>query len=90
MGSNQAAMSFLTNLVSAAFDLGAGATILNSSLYTVDGGQRAVLFDLFCEVINDPIGGGTHFLISWLQKPYIFDIYTRPHTFSSVSGTKDL
>ncbi|KAL2457368.1 Prohibitin-3 [Forsythia ovata] len=24
------------------------------------------------------------------MKPYIFDIRTRPHTFSSVSGTKDL
>ncbi|GFY87350.1 prohibitin 4 [Actinidia rufa] len=26
----------------------------------------------------------------WLQKPFIFDIRTRPHTFSSISGTKDL
>ncbi|CAN6572368.1 unnamed protein product [Malus baccata var. baccata] len=90
MGSNQAAVSFLTNLARAAFGLGAGATILNSSLYTVDGGQRAVLFDRFRGVIDDTIGEGTHFLIPWLQKPYIFDIRTRPHTFSSVSGTKDL
>ncbi|KAM1296369.1 hypothetical protein ACFX2I_023219 [Malus domestica] len=90
MGSNQAAVSFLTNLARAAFGLGAGATILNSSLYTVDGGQRAVLFDRFRGVIDDTVGEGTHFLIPWLQKPYIFDIRTRPHTFSSVSGTKDL
>ncbi|KAB2610101.1 prohibitin-3 [Pyrus ussuriensis x Pyrus communis] len=90
MGSNQAAVSFLTNLARAAIGLGAGATILNSALYTVDGGQRAVLFDRFRGVIDDTIGEGTHFLIPWLQKPYIFDIRTRPHTFSSVSGTKDL
>lgn len=90
MGSSQAAVSFLTNVARAAFGLGVGATILNSSLYTVDGGQRAVLFDRFRGVIDDTIGEGTHFLIPWLQKPFIFDIRTRPHTFTSISGTKDL
>ncbi|KAL6143165.1 hypothetical protein ACLB2K_053860 [Fragaria x ananassa] len=88
--SNQAAVSFLTNLARAAFGIGAGATIVNSALYTVDGGQRAVLFDRFRGVIDETVGEGTHFLVPWLQKPYIFDIRTRPHTFSSVSGTKDL
>ncbi|XP_004250114.1 prohibitin-3, mitochondrial [Solanum lycopersicum] len=90
MGSNQAAVSFLTNIARAAFGLGISATVLNSSLYTVDGGQRAVLFDRFRGVIDDTVGEGTHFLVPWLQKPFIFDIRTRPHTFSSVSGTKDL
>ncbi|THG20911.1 prohibitin-3, mitochondrial-like [Camellia sinensis] len=90
MGSSQAAMSFLTNLARAAFGLGLGATVLNSSLYTVDGGQRAVLFDRFSGVIDETVGEGTHFLVPWLQRPYIFDIRTRPHTFSSISGTKDL
>uniref|UniRef100_A0A6N2KQK8 Prohibitin n=1 Tax=Salix viminalis TaxID=40686 RepID=A0A6N2KQK8_SALVM len=90
MGSSQAAVSFLNNLARAAFGIGAAATVLNSSLYTVDGGQRAVLFDRFRGVIDTTIGEGTHFLIPWLQKPFIFDIRTRPHTFSSVSGTKDL
>ncbi|CAH1420562.1 unnamed protein product [Lactuca virosa] len=56
MGSNQAAVSFLTNLARAALGLGASATILNSSLYTVDGGQRAVLFDRFRGVIDDTVG----------------------------------
>lgn len=83
-------MAFLTNIARAALGLGVSASLLNSSLYTVDGGQRAVLFDRFRGVMDDTIGEGTHFLIPWLQKPYIFDIRTRPHTFSSVSGTKDL
>ncbi|KAJ4827322.1 Prohibitin-3, mitochondrial [Turnera subulata] len=89
MGS-QAAVSFLSTLAKAAFGLGTAATVLNSSLYTVDGGQRAVLFDRFRGVIDNTVGEGTHFLIPWLQRPFIFDIRTRPHTFSSVSGTKDL
>ncbi|KAH0776114.1 hypothetical protein KY290_007525 [Solanum tuberosum] len=89
MGS-QAAVSFLTNIARAAFTLGLGGALVNSSLYTVDGGQRAVLFDRFNGVLEKTVGEGTHFLIPWLQKPFIFDIRTRPHVFSSVSGTKDL
>ncbi|XP_039022453.1 prohibitin-4, mitochondrial-like [Hibiscus syriacus] len=42
MGSNQAAVSLLTNFARAAFGLGAAASILNASMYTVDGGERAV------------------------------------------------
>ncbi|CAK8561192.1 unnamed protein product [Lathyrus sativus] len=90
MGSSQAAVSILTNLARAAIGFGVGTTVLNSSLYTVDGGQRAVLFDRFRGILDESIGEGTHFLIPWVQKPYIFDIKTRPHTFSSISGTKDL
>ncbi|MCD7455654.1 Prohibitin-3, mitochondrial [Datura stramonium] len=90
MGSNQAALSFLKYVAGAAFGIGVGATALNSSLYTVDGGQRAVLFDRFRGVMDETVGEGTHFLIPWLQQPFIFDIRTKPHTFSSFSGTKDL
>lgn len=89
MGSQQA-VSFLTAIARAAFGLGVGATVLNSSLFTVDGGEKAVLFDRFRGVMEETVGEGTHFLIPWLQKPFIFDIRTRPHQFSSVSGTKDL
>nr|XP_004240021.1 prohibitin-3, mitochondrial-like [Solanum lycopersicum] len=90
MGSNQAALSFLKYLAVGAAGIGAGATALSSCLYTVDGGQRAVLFDRFKGIIDDVVGEGTHFLVPWVQKPFIFDIRTKPHTFSSFSGTKDL
>ncbi|RRT63444.1 hypothetical protein B296_00023134 [Ensete ventricosum] len=85
-----AAVSFLTNVARVAIGLGTGATLLNASLYTVDGGERAVLFDRFRGVLPETVGEGTHFLVPWLQKPFIFDIRTRPHTFASNSGTKDL
>ncbi|KAK8481453.1 hypothetical protein V6N13_024086 [Hibiscus sabdariffa] len=90
MGSNQAAVSFLTNIARAALGLGAGASVLNASMYTVDGGQRAVIFDRLRGVLDKTADEGTHFLIPWLQKPFIYDIRMKPHTFSSVSGTKDL
>lgn len=82
--------AILTKVAQAALSLGVGASILNSSIYNVDGGQRAVLFDRLRGVIDESAGEGTHFLVPWLQKPFIFDIRTRPHTFSSMSGTKDL
>ncbi|KAL2971621.1 hypothetical protein AAZX31_15G206000 [Glycine max] len=79
MGSaQQAAVSFLTNLAHALLPL------------HVDDGQLVVLFDRFRGILNETIGEGTHFLIPWVQKPYIFDIRTHTHTFSFVSGTKDL
>ena len=89
MGS-QGAVSLLNNVARAALGLGVAATALNSSLYTVDGGQRAVIFDRIRGILDETVGEGTHFLVPWLQKPFIFDIRTKPHTFSSVSGTKDL
>ncbi|KAJ1406762.1 Prohibitin [Sesbania bispinosa] len=86
----EAVSSLLSQLARFAFGVGAAITTVNSSLYTVDGGQRAVLFDRFRGILDETVGEGTHFLIPWVQKPYIFDIRTRPHTFSSISGTKDL
>ncbi|XVF57861.1 hypothetical protein PTKIN_Ptkin07bG0016500 [Pterospermum kingtungense] len=90
MGSNPAAVSFLTNLARAALGLGAAASVVNASMYNVDGGQRAVIFDRVRGVLDQTADEGTHFLIPWLQKPFIYDIRIKPHTFSSVSGTKDL
>lgn len=88
--SNPSAVTFLSNIARVAFGLGLGGSLLGASLFTVDGGERAVLFDRFRGVLDETSGEGTHFIVPWLQKPYIFDVRTRPHTFSSVSGTKDL
>lgn len=84
------AAQLLQNLAATAIALGAGGSALNASLYTVDGGHRAVLFDRFRGVLDQTAGEGTHFLIPVLQKPYIFDIRTRPRSITSVTGTKDL
>ncbi|OAY66162.1 prohibitin-3, mitochondrial-like [Ananas comosus] len=89
-GGAQAAASLLASVAKAAVGIGVSASVLGASLYTVDGGERAVIFDRFRGVLDRTVGEGTHFLVPWLQKPYIFDIRTRPHTFSSNSGTKDL
>jgi len=57
---------------------------------TVDGGHRAVIFDRFTGVKPDVTGEGTHFLIPWVQKPWIFDIRSRPRNVPVATGSKDL
>ncbi|XP_071927518.1 protein neprosin-like [Coffea arabica] len=62
-GSGEGSITARQQFRSEVVGLGIGATVLNSSLYIVDRGQRAVLFDRFHGVIDDTIGEGTHFLI---------------------------
>ncbi|KAK9990439.1 hypothetical protein SO802_025424 [Lithocarpus litseifolius] len=89
MGS-QGAVSLLNNIARATLGLDVATTTLSSSFYTIDGGQCAVIFNHIRGILDETVGESTHFLILWLQKPFIFDIRTKPHTFSSVFGTRDL
>ncbi|KAK4536364.1 hypothetical protein CDCA_CDCA08G2389 [Cyanidium caldarium] len=63
---------------------------LQTSIYTVEGGHRAVIFNRFTGVERRVVNEGTHLRIPWVQKPIMFDVRTRPRTISSVTGTKDL
>lgn len=80
----------VSRLAALAVSVGTGVGLLNASLYTVDGGHRAVIFDRFRGVLDTTVGEGTHFLIPGLQKPYIFEIRTKPRSISTITGTKDL
>jgi len=68
-----------------------GAFTVNSCLYNVDGGERAVMFDtLRGGILPDVRGEGTHFLIPVIQRPIVLDVRTKPREIPSVTGTKDL
>ncbi|XP_050639167.1 prohibitin 1-like [Macaca thibetana thibetana] len=64
--------------------------VVNSALYNVDAGHRAVIFDWFRGVQDIVVGEGTHFLIPWVQKPIIFDCRSRPRNVPVITGSKDL
>ena len=66
------------------------AGVVNTALYNVDGGRRAVIFDRFTGVKPGVTGEGTHFLIPWVQRPIIFDIRSRPRSVPTITGSKDL
>ncbi|KAF6256079.1 prohibitin [Scenedesmus sp. NREL 46B-D3] len=83
-----AVIGVLNKVIKYAIGLGAGASALQTSLYNVDGGERAVIFDRFRGILPEVVGEGTHVRIPWIQTPHIMDIRTRPRSISSVTGTK--
>lgn len=70
--------------------LGIGAWAVDQSLYNVNGGERAVIYDRFHGIKPSVIGEGTHIKIPFVQFPYIYDIRAKPRTIASLTGTKDL
>jgi len=64
--------------------------VVQSALFNVDGGHRAVIFDRFQGIKQTVIGEGTHFMIPWVQRPIMFDIRSRPKNVPSITGSKDL
>jgi hypothetical protein len=67
-----------------------GASVVQSSLYDVKGGTRAVIFDRLSGVKENVVNEGTHFLVPWLQRAIVFDVRTRPRNISTTTGSKDL
>uniref|UniRef100_A0AAF6YYL6 Prohibitin n=2 Tax=Bovidae TaxID=9895 RepID=A0AAF6YYL6_BOVIN len=73
--------------------LGAGAVAygIRESVFTVEGGHRAIFFNRIGGVQQDTIlAEGLHFRIPWFQYPIIYDIRARPRKISSPTGSKDL
>ncbi|KAJ3952062.1 Prohibitin-1, subunit of the prohibitin complex (Phb1p-Phb2p) [Colletotrichum tropicale] len=67
-----------------------GVAVLQSSIYDVRGGSRAVIFDRLAGVKEGVISEGTHFLVPWLQRSIIFDVRTKPRNIATTTGSKDL
>lgn len=66
------------------------AGVVQTAIYNVDGGHRAVIFDRFRGVQETVVGEGTHFIIPWVQRPIIFDCRSRPRNSPVLTGSKDL
>lgn len=80
----------LSSLAKYAVVFGVGGSAVAASMYNVDGGERAVLFDRFRGVLPDASGEGTHFLVPWVQTAHLMDVRVRPRLIPSATGTKDL
>jgi len=68
----------------------AGAYGLQQSMYTVDGGHRAIMFNRIGGIQNYALAEGLHFKLPWFQYPIIYDIRARPRKITSPTGSKDL
>ncbi|KAG0206628.1 Prohibitin-1, subunit of the prohibitin complex (Phb1p-Phb2p), partial [Mortierella sp. NVP41] len=82
--------AILNTLTKVAIPVGAAVSFLQYSMYDVQGGHRAVIFDRLEGVKPHPVGEGTHFLVPWLQRAIQFDVRTKPRNISTTTGSKDM
>lgn len=61
-----------------------------NSLYNVDGGHRAIVFNRIVGIKDKVYPEGTHLIIPWFERPTIYDVRARPHLVESTSGSRDL
>ncbi|KAL9296160.1 hypothetical protein ACSQ67_022056 [Phaseolus vulgaris] len=61
-----------------------------NSLYNVEGGHRAIVFNRLVGVKDKVYPEGTHVMIPWFERPVIYDVRARPHLVESTSGSRDL
>jgi prohibitin 2 len=69
---------------------GAAGYGLTQSMYTVEGGHRAIIFSRLGGVKSETYPEGLHLRVPWLQYPIIYDIRSRPRKIHSPTGSKDL
>jgi len=60
------------------------------SVFTVQGGHRAVMFNRIGGMKDKVYGEGLNFNIPWFERPIIYDIRTRPVNLQTLTGSKDL
>ncbi|CAL9728065.1 prohibitin-2 [Monosporozyma unispora] len=70
--------------------LGGGAMLLNSALFNVDGGHRAIVYSRIGGISSRIYNEGTHFVWPWLETPIVYDVRAKPRNVASLTGTKDL
>ncbi|XP_073311634.1 prohibitin-1, mitochondrial-like [Primulina huaijiensis] len=69
---------------------GLGVYGVANSLYNVEGGHRAIVFNRIVGVKDKVYPEGTHLMIPWFERPTIYDVRARPHLVESTSGSRDL
>merc|ERR1719367_2479155 len=64
--------------------------MVNSAVYTVDAGHMSIKYNRMSGVGSSVYREGIHFLLPWFERPIIFDVRARPHTMTSLTGSRDL
>jgi len=69
--------------------VGVGYTV-NSAVYTVEAGHMSIKYNRLSGVGSALYREGVHFRVPWFERPIVFDVRARPHTMTSLTGSKDL
>jgi len=70
--------------------LAALGAVGSNAVYTVDAGHMSVKYNRLSGVGDSCYREGVHFLAPWFERPIIFDVRARPHTMTSLTGSRDL
>jgi len=70
--------------------LGATGLLASASMYTVEPGYRAIIYDHLRGVRDKVYAEGMHFRVPIMQRPILMDVRSRPLVLTSFTGTKDL
>lgn len=82
--------TILDKVIKWAIPAGIGLSVLSNSVYSVDGGERAIIFDRLSGIKKEIVGEGMHFVIPWLQRPIIYDVRIRPRIITTTTGSKGM
>jgi len=63
---------------------------VSQSMFTVDGGHRAIIFSRIGGIQDRVYSEGLHFRIPWFHYPIVYDIRAKPRRITSPTGSKDL
>ncbi|KAJ8510557.1 hypothetical protein OPV22_000991 [Ensete ventricosum] len=77
-------------LVKVALIGGTAVYVALNSLYNVEGGHRAIVFNRIQGIKDKVYPEGTHLMIPWFERPIIYNVRARPHLVESTSGSRDL
>lgn len=61
-----------------------------NSLFNVEGGHRAIVFNRLSGIKETVYEEGTHIMIPWFERAIIYDVRARPNVIQSTSGSRDL
>ena len=67
-----------------------GYIFANYGMYNVEGGHRAIVYSRIGGVSNVVQGEGTHFIVPWFQRPYIFNVRSTPRIIKSLTGSRGM
>jgi len=90
MAAAPAADALLTTISRFGFAAAGLSLIPMNCLYNVDGGERAVMFNVLSGISETVRGEGTHFKVPFIMRPFLYDIKTRPKLIQTTTPTKDL
>lgn len=70
--------------------LGATGWAASNAMYTVEAGHVAIKYNRLSGVGDGTYREGLHFRVPWFERPIVMDVRARPHTMTSLTGSRDL